>query len=113
MSVTIRLARYGRRGVPYYRIIVADKTRPRDGRYLEQLGTMNPLMDPPAVTLKEDRVKYWVTQGANPSHSMRQIISKQIPNFLEEVDSRRLAKIQELRRKRKARTKAAAKTTAK
>ena len=53
MAVSIRMARYGRKKRPFYRIVAADSECQRDGRYLEQLGTVNPLIDPPLVTLKE------------------------------------------------------------
>lgn len=105
MSVTIRLARYGRKKLPFYRIVAADKQRKRDGRYLELLGTIDPLTEPSTVTLKADRVKYWVGVGAQPSDTVAQIIEKQIPGFLGELETKRRAKIKAARSKRKARAK--------
>lgn len=70
MALSIRLARGGRKKRPFYRIVVADKRMPRDGRYIEKLGTYNPLLNDDndqRVTLVEDRVKYWLSQGAQPS----------------------------------------------
>ena len=70
MALAIRLARGGRKGRPFYRIVVADKRMPRDGRYIEKLGTYNPLLendDENRVQMVEDRVKYWLSQGAKPS----------------------------------------------
>ena len=70
MALAIRLARGGRKGRPFYRIVVADKRMPRDGRYIEKLGTYNPLLDNKdenRVQLVEERIKYWLSQGAKPS----------------------------------------------
>jgi small subunit ribosomal protein S16 len=70
MSLRIRLSRGGAKKRPYYRIVVADSRSPRDGRFIERIGTYNPMLakdDDLRVTLKEDRVKHWVGQGAKPS----------------------------------------------
>lgn len=70
MALAIRLSRGGRKKRPFYRIIVADKRMPRDGRYIEKLGTYNPLLasdDANRVTLVTDRIQYWLSQGAQPS----------------------------------------------
>jgi len=70
MALAIRLSRGGRKGRPFYRIVVADKRMPRDGRYIEKLGTYNPLLDNAdanRVQLVEERIKYWLSQGAKPS----------------------------------------------
>ena len=77
MSVKIRLARHGAKKRPYYRIVVADSESPRDGRYLEAVGSYNPLQDPAEVTLKTDRVKYWIDQGALPSDTVKSILKKE------------------------------------
>jgi len=77
MSVKIRLARHGAKKRPYYRIVVADSESPRDGRYLEAVGSYNPLQDPAEVTLKADRVKYWIEQGALPSDTVKSILKKE------------------------------------
>jgi len=77
MSVKIRLARHGAKKRPYYRIVVADSESPRDGRYLEAVGSYNPLQDPAEVTLKTDRVKYWIEQGALPSDTVKSILKKE------------------------------------
>lgn len=113
MAVEIRLARHGRHKLPFYRIVVADHTKPRDGRYLELIGRYNTLTDPPTVTINEDRVKYWVGVGACLSDTMRQIVNKKIPGFLEDIEKRRRAKIQALRKKRKAKAGKSAKKTEK
>lgn len=70
MAIALRLSRGGAKKRPYYRIVAADSRKPRDGRYLEQLGTYNPLLakdDPARVKLDEDRVRYWLGVGAQPS----------------------------------------------
>jgi small subunit ribosomal protein S16 len=77
MSVRIRLTRQGTKKRPFYRIVAADIESPRDGRFLERLGTYNPMVDPSAVTLKEDRIKYWLDEGAKPSTTVRSILKWQ------------------------------------
>jgi small subunit ribosomal protein S16 len=77
MSVKIRLARHGAKKRPFYRIVVADTESPRDGRYLEAVGTYNPLPDPAEVLLKGDRIKYWLEQGAIPTDTVRGLLKKE------------------------------------
>lgn len=77
MSVKIRLARYGAKKKPIYRIVVADTEAPRDGKFIEIVGTYNPLMDPVDVSVKQDRIKYWLGEGAKPSDTVRSIFKKQ------------------------------------
>ena len=77
MAVKIRLARHGAKKKPFYRIVVADSESPRDGRYLENVGTYNPLQDPAEVTLKTDRVHYWLQQGATPTDTVRSLLKKE------------------------------------
>ncbi|MBH1943692.1 30S ribosomal protein S16 [Erythrobacter sp. YJ-T3-07] len=70
MAIALRLSRGGAKKRPYYRIVAADSRYPRDGRYLEQIGTYNPLLakdDEKRVQLNEDRAKYWLGVGAQPS----------------------------------------------
>ena len=74
MPVKIRLARHGTKKKPFYRVIVADSESPRDGRFLEIVGTYNPLPDPLEVDLKEERVRYWMDQGAIPTDTVRSLI---------------------------------------
>ncbi len=76
MAVKIRLTRKGTKKKPFYRIVAADVESPRDGRFLELLGTYNPMVDPAAVTLKEDRVKYWLGEGAKPTTTVHSILKK-------------------------------------
>ncbi len=77
MPVKIRLARHGTKKRPFYRIVVADSESPRDGRYLENVGTYNPLIDPVEITLKQDRIKYWMSQGAIPTNTVKSILKKE------------------------------------
>lgn len=70
MALKIRLSRMGAKKRPFYRIVVADARSPRDGRYLERLGTYNPMLektDENRVVLNEDRIKYWLGSGAQPT----------------------------------------------
>ena len=77
MSVKIRLARHGAKKKPFYRIVVANSESPRDGRFLEIVGTYNPLMDPAEVTLKQERVQYWMDQGAIPTDTVKTLLKKE------------------------------------
>ena len=77
MSVKIRLARYGAKKKPYYRIVVASTDAPRDGRFLELVGTYDPLQKPAAVTLKQDRVQAWLDKGAMPTATVKSLLKKE------------------------------------
>ncbi|QQN73705.1 30S ribosomal protein S16 [Croceicoccus sp. YJ47] len=79
MAIAMRLSRGGAKKRPYYRIVVADARSPRDGKYLEQVGTYNPLLakdDEKRVTLIEDRVNYWLGVGAQPSDRVARFLDK-------------------------------------
>ncbi|MBW2568160.1 MAG: 30S ribosomal protein S16 [Deltaproteobacteria bacterium] len=78
MSVKIRLARYGSKKRPCYRIVVADSESPRDGRFLETVGTYSPLLDPAGVSLKEERINYWIDKGAIPTDTVRSLLKKKV-----------------------------------
>jgi len=77
MAVKIRLARFGAKKRPFYRIVVADGRCPRDGRFLETVGTYNPMVEPTEVTMKQDRVQYWLGKGAIPTCTVNSLIKKQ------------------------------------
>ena len=77
MSVKIRLARYGAKKRPFYRIVVATSDSPRDGRFLELVGTYDPLKDPAAVTVKHDRIKEWIDKGAMPTATVKNLLKKE------------------------------------
>jgi small subunit ribosomal protein S16 len=74
--VTIRLARAGAKKKPFYRVVVADHRFPRDGRFIEQLGTYDPRQAQNALKLQLDRVEHWVKQGAQPSETVGQLINR-------------------------------------
>jgi small subunit ribosomal protein S16 len=77
MSVKIRLARHGAKKRPFYRIVVADSESPRDGKFLENVGTYNPLTDPAKVVLKQERIKYWMDQGAIPTDTVKSLLKEE------------------------------------
>ncbi|MBI5441637.1 MAG: 30S ribosomal protein S16 [Deltaproteobacteria bacterium] len=76
MAVKIRLARHGAKKKPYYRIVAAPSESARDGRFLEILGTYNPLTQPAEVQLKEDRVLDWLSKGAQPTDTVKSLLRK-------------------------------------
>ncbi|MBK9140471.1 MAG: 30S ribosomal protein S16 [Verrucomicrobia bacterium] len=76
MAVKIRLKRIGARNTPAYRIVVADSRSPRDGRFIEEIGSYNPLQAGTNFTLKLDRAKYWLSVGAQPSETVASFIRK-------------------------------------
>ena len=73
MAATIRLMRFGKKGQPFYRIVVLDKTRKRDGAYIEALGTYNPMTNPRTVEVNEARLKYWKSVGAQLSDGFQKL----------------------------------------
>ncbi len=113
MAVTIRLSRHGRKKLPFYRIVAADEDKKRDGRYLELLGTFDPIAEPPILTLKEERVKYWIGVGAKTSDTFSQLMEKQHPGYLSSIVSARRKKLQAARKKRKTTAKKSATGTKK
>ena len=74
--VKLRLARFGAKKRPFYRIVAMDSQGKRDGRYIEQLGTYDPMQNPPAVTLDVERVQYWLSVGAQPTEAVERFIKK-------------------------------------
>jgi len=77
MAVRIRLARHGAKKRPFYRIVVADGEKPRDGRFLEKVGTYDPKYDPAKVTVQTERVQYWIDQGATPSDTVKSLLKRE------------------------------------
>lgn len=77
MAVKIRLARHGAKKRPFYRIVVADSECRRDGRFLEIVGTYNPLPDPAEVVLKPERVQHWMDEGAIPTDTVKNLLKKE------------------------------------
>jgi small subunit ribosomal protein S16 len=76
MAVRIRMKRIGAKNTPVYRIVVADSRSPRDGKFIEEIGTYTPLKKGDNFTLDLDRAKYWVSKGAQPSDTVASFIKK-------------------------------------
>lgn len=76
MAVKMRLTRMGSRKKPYYRIVVADSVSPRDGKFIEIVGNYHPKKNPAEITLKEDRIKEWLSKGAEPTLTVSQLLGK-------------------------------------
>jgi small subunit ribosomal protein S16 len=76
MSVTIRLSRHGTKKRPFYRIVVSDRRYPRDGRYIEQVGTYDPIAAGGGVKLNAEKIDSWMKQGAKPSQTVSELIKK-------------------------------------
>ena len=74
--VTIRLSRIGSKKRPYYRIVVIDKRRARNGRFLEVVGQYNPISNPVQMDINTERAQYWLSKGARPSETVRSILRK-------------------------------------
>ncbi|MDE6096859.1 MAG: 30S ribosomal protein S16 [Muribaculaceae bacterium] len=77
MATKIRLQRHGRKGYAFYPIVVADSRAPRDGRFIERIGSYNPNTNPATISLDFDRALYWVEVGAQPTDTVRSILSKE------------------------------------
>jgi small subunit ribosomal protein S16 len=76
LAVRIRLQRFGRKRRPFYRVVVANSTSARDGRFIEKLGHYNPITEPAEVAINEDRALYWLQVGAQPSDTVKSIFSQ-------------------------------------
>lgn len=75
--LSIRLARIGKTKKPFYRVVVIDKRRPRNGRFVEIVGTYDPLKNPAEIKLVAERIQYWLGQGAQPSDTVRSFLHNQ------------------------------------
>lgn len=80
MATRIRLARYGAKKNPHYRLVIADQRKARNGRFIEIVGHYDPQKGIAEAHLKEDRIRYWLACGAQPSDTARQLIKKGLPN---------------------------------
>lgn len=76
MAVTVRLSRLGTSKAPYYRIVVADQRKKRDGRFIERIGTYDPRRTPEAIELDTARLEYWIGKGARPTETVQQIAKR-------------------------------------
>ncbi len=77
MAVKLRLKRMGAKQRPFYRIVAADARSPRDGRFIETVGTYNPINAESAITVDEEKAIYWLSKGAIPTDTVRSILGKQ------------------------------------
>jgi len=76
MAVRIRLTRMGRKKKPFYRIVVANSEAPRDGKFLEVVGTYDPMKSPAEIKIKQDRVQAWLERGAQPSDTVKSLLGR-------------------------------------
>jgi len=76
MAVKIRLRRMGAKKAPFYRVVVADGRYPRDGRFIEEIGTYNPLTDPAEINIDNEAAKKWIANGAQPTDTVRALLKK-------------------------------------
>ncbi len=76
MAVRIRLKRIGAHKSPFYRLVVSDSRSPRDGRFIEEIGTYNPIVEPAAVSIDEEKALKWLKSGAQASDTVRNLFSK-------------------------------------
>jgi len=77
LAVKFRLSRYGAKKRPFYRIVVADSQYPRDGRFIENVGTYNPITDPAEITLDKEKIREWYKKGARPTKTVENIFKKE------------------------------------
>ena len=76
MAVKIRLRRMGAKKAPYYRIVVADSRYPRDGRFIEEIGTYNPMVEPSEFKVDAEKAKKWIANGAQPTETVKALFKK-------------------------------------
>ncbi|MBR2750317.1 MAG: 30S ribosomal protein S16 [Clostridiales bacterium] len=76
MAVKIRLRRMGAKKAPFYRVVVADGRYPRDGRFIEEIGTYNPLVEPAEINIDNEAAKKWIANGAQPTDTVRALLKK-------------------------------------
>jgi small subunit ribosomal protein S16 len=74
MAVKIRLARHGSKGNPFYRIVVADSRSPRDGRFIDRIGTYEPQKEPSDITVDEEKAREWLGKGAQPTDQVKNLL---------------------------------------
>ena len=78
MSVKIRLSRHGAKKKPYYRIVVSDSRSPRDGKFIEQVGSYDPMAASGGVKINKEKVEKWLKQGARPTQTVSELIKKSL-----------------------------------
>jgi small subunit ribosomal protein S16 len=89
LCVKIRLKRIGAKKRPYYRVVVANSTASRDGRFIDTIGHFDPLQDPPVVRLNEEKALHWLGHGAQPTDTTRALLKKQ--GILDRFEAAKLA----------------------
>ncbi len=77
MAVKIRLRRMGAKKAPFYRVVVADSRYPRDGRFIEEIGYFNPMKEPAEVKIDADKAKKWISNGAQPTDTVKSLLKKE------------------------------------
>ena len=77
MAVKIRLKRMGAKKAPFYRVVVADSRYPRDGRFIEEIGTYNPLTDPATINIDVEKAQKWIKNGAQPTDTVKALLKKE------------------------------------
>ena len=76
MAVKIRLRRMGAKKAPFYRVVVADSRYPRDGRFIEEIGTYNPMTEPSEIKIDAEKAKKWIANGAQPTDTVKVLLKK-------------------------------------
>ena len=76
MAVKIRLKRLGAKKAPFYRVVVADSRYPRDGRFIEEIGTYNPMTEPSEIKIDAEKAKKWISTGAQPTDSVKALLKR-------------------------------------
>ena len=91
MAVKLRLRRMGKKKQPIYKVVAADARSPRDGKFLEAVGVYNPLTNPHTVDLKEDRINYWLDHGAQPTDTVKSLLSQKGINLKRDIANRKFS----------------------
>lgn len=108
MALVIRMRQQGRKNRQTYRLVVTDSRNPRDGKYLESLGSYNPSLSTNNLTVNEERLGYWMDQGAQLSDRAKRLVKKTIPTVVKNYETKKEEIKQKYRLKRRKRTKTAA-----
>lgn len=90
MAVKLRLRRMGKKKQPIYKVVAADARSPRDGKFLEAVGIYNPLTNPHTIDLKEDRINYWLDNGAQPTDTVKSLFNQTGINLKRDIVKRKL-----------------------
>ena len=90
MAVKLRLRRMGKKKQPIYKVVAADARSPRDGKFLEAVGIYNPLTNPHTIDLKEDRINYWLNNGAQPTNTVNSLLKQTGINLKRDIAKRKL-----------------------